>query len=159
METRCSVLVVISAGAILALTGLAKLWSALGTAKVLVVADPLLGISYKHLLAGVAVMEIVAATICFFGRSREWTVALVAYLRTGFMLYRPGLWWIGWKQPRGCMGSLTGALQIKPKTVDNVALILLFYMLTTSYALLFMQWKNRFEPTQTTAASLESASL
>lgn len=104
---------------------------------------PAHGLSYKHLLAAVAVLEIVVATICFFGRSRGLAMSLVAYLCTNFMLYRAGLWWIGWKQPCGCMGSLTDALHIKPETADNLALFLLLYMLVASYALLFMQWKGR----------------
>lgn len=142
LKTRYTLIVLASSGLILGLTGVAKLWSALGTSRALIIADPLLGISYEHLLAVVAVIEIVAATLCFFGRSREVAVASVAYLSTNFLIYRIGLWWIGWKQPCGCMGSLTDALHIRPQTADHIALVLLIYMATASYALLFRQWRS-----------------
>ncbi len=160
MKTRFSSFVLISTGVILGLTGLAKLWSALGPARALLALDPLLGISYKHLLAGAAVAEIIVATIRFFGRSLEAAVRLVAYLCTNFMLYRIGLWWIGWKQPCGCMGSLTDALHIRLQTADRIALVLLLYMLATSYALRFMHWKSgRNAPESATAIAEVAATV
>ena len=125
---------------ILAITALAKLWSALGASKALIVTDPLFGVSYKHLLAGAAVAEIIVATICVFGRSRKLAVSSVAYLCTNFLLYRICLSWIGWKQPCGCMGSLTDALHIKAQTADHIALGLLLYMLAASCGVLFVEW-------------------
>jgi len=80
------------------------------------------------------------ATLCFFGRSREVAVASVACLSTNFLIYRTGLWWIGWKQPCGCMGSLTDALHIKAQTADHIALGLLLYMLAASCGVLFVEW-------------------
>ena len=142
MKTRSISFVLVSLGLILAITGLAKLWSSLGAARALLAPDPLLGVPYKHLFAGVAVMEIVVATICFLGRSRHLALALVAYLSTNFLFYRVGLWWIGWKQPCGCMGSLTDALHIKPQTADHIALGLLLYMLAASYTVLFVEWRR-----------------
>ena len=85
-------------------------------------------------------MEIVVATLCFLGRSRGLALALVAYLSTNFLFYRVGLWWIGWKQPCGCMGSLTDALHIKAQTADHIALVLLLYMLAASCGVLFVEW-------------------
>lgn len=41
-----------SAGAILAITGIAKVWSAFGSAKLLAVMDPISGIPFRWLLLG-----------------------------------------------------------------------------------------------------------
>ncbi len=46
---------ILSAGAILALTGAAKVWSGLGTAKVLAVSDPIIGIQFGHLMLVVGI--------------------------------------------------------------------------------------------------------
>ncbi len=158
LKNRYFLFVLVTSGLLLAVTGLAKLWSSLGAARALLAPDPLPGVPYKHLLAGVAVMEIVVATICSLGRSRHLALALVAYLSTNFMLYRIGLWWIGWKQPCGCMGSLTDALHIRPQTADHIAFVLLLYMLAASYALLVVLWKNSSWQSNPTSALLEEVS-
>ena len=41
---------ILSAGVILLITGVAKVWSGLGTAKVLAVADPITGITFGRLM-------------------------------------------------------------------------------------------------------------
>jgi hypothetical protein len=47
---RLSVWFAVSAGAILAITGIAKVWSALGNSKMLSVVDPIIGIKFGHLM-------------------------------------------------------------------------------------------------------------
>jgi hypothetical protein len=44
------------------------------------------------------------------------------------------------------MGSLTDALHIKPETADNIAKVILGYLLASSYALLFWKWRRRQQP-------------
>jgi len=96
-----------SAVAILAVTGLAKLWSSFGNTKLLALADPITGISFGHLLLAVGVLELVIASICLFAKSQTLKVGLIAWLATNFVVYRLGLWWIGWHKPCSCLGSLT----------------------------------------------------
>ena len=79
---------ILSASAILAITGAAKVWSGLGTAKVLAVADPIIGIQFGHLMLVVGITEIVVALICFIGKSQNLALGLVAWLATT-------LWYIG----------------------------------------------------------------
>lgn len=67
---------------------------------------------------------------------------LVTWLSTSFLCYRIGLWWIGWKRPCGCMGSLTDALHIKPETADHIAKAFLAYLLISSYGLLIWEWRQ-----------------
>lgn len=100
---------VVSAGAILALTGLAKVWSGLGNAKFLAVSDPIIGIKFGQLMLLVGVAEIVIALVCFFTKRQTLALSLVSWMSTNFVIYRLGLWWMNWHRPCGCLGSLTDA--------------------------------------------------
>lgn len=132
---------IVSATVILAVTGLAKVWAAVAPTKLLTVADPITGISFGHLMLAVGVVELVIASICLFGKSPALKLGLIAWLATNFVVYRLGLWWIGWKQPCGCMGNLTDALHISPELADNIMKGILAYLLIGSYGLLIWQWR------------------
>ena len=132
---------VFSAGAILAITGIAKIWSGLGNSKFLAVVDPIIGIKFGQLMLVVGVAEIVIALVCFFSKRQTLVLGLVAWMSTNFVVYRVGLWWMDWKKPCSCLGNLTDALHISPQTADNIMKVLLAYMLIGSYGLLIWQWK------------------
>lgn len=133
---------VASAGALLALTGIAKVWSTLGTVKMLTVADPIAGIPFRWLLLAVGVLELAIASVCFLRRHQRLATLLVAWLATNFLVYRLGLWWMGWHRPCGCMGSLTSALHLSEKAADNIMKGVLAYLLIGSYGLLLWQWRK-----------------
>ena len=128
---------------ILIITGLAKLWTGLGDSKFLAVADPIVEISFKHLMLAVGIAEIAIALVCFFSKRQTLALALVAWLSTNFVVYRLGLWWVGWKKPCNCLGNLTDALHISPTVADNIMKVVLGYLLIGSYAILFSQWIAR----------------
>jgi len=133
---------VISAGLILGLTGLAKLWTAFGNAKLLAIADPIIGIQFRNLMLAVGAMELVIAAVCLFTKANRLATILVAWMATNFLVYRIGLWWMGWKKPCGCLGNLTDALHIPPHTADVAIKVLLAYLLVGSYGLLIWQWRS-----------------
>ena len=133
---------ILSAGAILAITGIAKLWSGLGTSKFLAVIDPIFGIKFGQLMLAVGLAEIVVALVCFFSKRQTMALGFVAWISTNFVVYRLGLWWIGWHRPCGCLGNLTDALHISPQTADNIMKVLLAYLLIGSYGLLIWQWRQ-----------------
>lgn len=125
-----------SAGILLGVTGIAKVGSTLGSVKLLAVADPIAGIPFRWLLLAVGIVELVIAGICFFGRDKRWASVLVAWLATSFLIYRLGLWWMGWHRPCGCMGSLTEALHLSEQAADNIMKGVLAYLLVGSCGLL-----------------------
>ena len=133
---------VLSSGAILAITGIAKIWSGLGNSKFLAVVDPIIGIKFGFLMLAVGAAEIVVAAVCFFSKRQTLALGLVAWMSTNFVLYRLGLWWMDWKKPCSCLGNLTDALHISPQTADNIMKVLLAYLLIGSYGLLIWQWKQ-----------------
>jgi hypothetical protein len=129
-----------SAGAVLIFTSVAKMWSALGSAKLLSTIDPIVGTQFRYLMIFVSGIEIIVARVCWSNRSRKLAIAMVAWLSTCFFLYRFGLWWIGWQSPCACLGNFTDALHISPQLADNIMKGVLAYLLIGSYGILFWQW-------------------
>ncbi len=123
-------------------TGLAKAFGATGPARILDAADPLFGIRFRHLLLLVGLLELLVAWWCFSAPRRTFTMAAVAALATNFLLYRVGLWALGWKQPCHCMGTLTDALHMAPPTADHIMKGLLAYLLVASYLGLRGRWRK-----------------
>lgn len=132
---------VFSASGILVVTGAAKIWSAFGHTKLLAVPDPIVGISFGHLMLAVGVLELVIVGICLFGKSQTLALGLIAWLATNFVVYRLGLWWMGWKKPCSCLGNLTDALDLSPQLADNIMKVILAYLLIGSYGLLVWRWR------------------
>jgi len=104
-----------AAGVALGVTGLAKAFSAFGPARALDLADPLLGIPFRHLMLLVGLAELFIAFFCLFTDKQKLSLLAVAWLSTNFLVYRLGLWSIGWHQPCGCLGNLTSLLQYLPR--------------------------------------------
>lgn len=129
-----------SAAVILAMTGLAKVWAALGEVKALATADPVVGVSFRHLMMAVGIAELAIAYVCLCTTAYRLTAWLVAWLATNFLVYRIGLWWMGWKKPCSCLGNLTDALNISPTVADNIMKVVLAYLLIGSYGLLIWEW-------------------
>jgi hypothetical protein len=127
------------AGSALALTGLAKVFSAIGPARALDIADPLIGIAFRHLLLVVGLVELFIAFFCLFTDKRRFSLLAVAWISTNFLVYRAGLWFVGWHRPCGCMGGLTDMLHLSPRAADNIMKGVLAYLLIGSYVLLFAQ--------------------
>ena len=144
---------VVSAALILALTGLAKCWTAFGQARILANADPFLGLSFGHLMLIVGVLELVIASTCFLAKSKKFKLALIALLATNFLVYRIGLLWIGWHKPCSCLGNLTDVLHIRPHVADAAMKIILAYLLIGSYGTLFWLWRQRKKTTAVTPAT------
>jgi len=128
-------------GGALALTGLAKALSAIGPARALDTADPLIGMPFRQLLLLVGLAELFIAFFCLFTDKRRLSLLAVAWISTNFLVYRLGLWFIGWHRPCGCMGSLSDMLHLSPRAADNIMKGVLAYLLIGSYLLLVLQWR------------------
>ena len=133
---------VYSAGVVLLITGLAKWISSAGGARILETPDPLLTVPFRQVFWVVGGLELVVAMICLFTK-RVWLQnGLVAWLGTNFVVYRLGLLWIGYHRPCSCMGNLTDALGMSPKTADLILKIVLGYLVVGSYAVLYSLWRS-----------------
>jgi hypothetical protein len=127
-------------GGALALTGLAKAVSATDSARALDAADPLIGLPFGQLLLLVGLGELVIDFFCVFTDRRRLSLAAVAWLATNFLVYRVGLWLVGWHHPCACMGSLAGMLHLSDQAADNIMKGVLAYLLVGSYGILLWEW-------------------
>ena len=142
-----------SAGYLFAITGVAKIMSALGNAKILTAYDPITSLEFRHLLLVVGFAELSISYICLFIRKDMLRTLLVAWLSTSFLVYRLGLWLIGWHRPCSCLGNLTDVLHIPSQTADTAMKIILAYLFIGSYATLFWLWRQkRKTPSSTSSA-------
>jgi hypothetical protein len=133
---------VISAGVILAITGPAKVWTACGNVKLLTVDDPILGLPFRDLMLVAGCAELVIAWVCLLGHRPLVATGLVALLSTDLLVYRWGLWWLGWHKPCNCLGNLTDTLHLSPQVADNIMKLVLAYLLFGSYGLLMWRWSK-----------------
>ena len=130
-------------------TGFAKVSTTLGHARALDIPDPMFGIPFRHLMLVVGLAELFIAFLCLFTDKRQFSVLAVAWLSTNFLVYRLGLWFIGWHKPCGCLGNLTDVLHISPAAADSIMKVVLAYLLVGSYATLLWRWqqsRHRLEP-------------
>ena len=107
-------------GVPLGVTGVAKVVMVLGSAAILDTSDPLVGLPFWYLLLVSGVAEMCVTVLCFSAKRAEIPLMLTAWVGTGFVLYRWGLWFIGWHHPCACMGSLVGALHLSDQAADNI---------------------------------------
>jgi hypothetical protein len=150
----------LSAGCALAATGLGKVLSAIGPARLLDTPDPLIGLPFRQLLLLIGLTELFVAFFCLFTDKRTLSVVAVGWLSTNFLVYRLGLWAVGWNRPCGCMGNLSDMLHISPRTADNIMKGVLAYLLVGSYLLLVLQWRAaRRAPVAVGQAELRAESL
>lgn len=130
------------AGALLVITGIAKLVSAMGSARILENPDPILPLSFRKEFWMVGLFELGVAMVCFFGRKIALQSGLVAWLATNFAFYRLGLVMDDWHRPCPCLGNLTDAIHLAPEIADTAMKIVLAYLLLGSYATLFWLWRQ-----------------
>jgi hypothetical protein len=129
------------AGSGLAATGLAKALSAIGPARALDTTDPLIGLPFRQLLLLVGLIELFIAFFCLLTDRRRFSLLAVAWISTNFLVYRLGLWFIGWHRPCGCMGSLSDMLHLSPHAADNIMKGVLAFLLIGSYGILLREWR------------------
>ena len=132
----------LSAAAILTITGAAKVWSAFGSAGILKNIDPILGLQFGRFIFSVGVLEFVVAGVCLLASPQIISAGIIAWFATILLVYRLGLWWIGWHRPCSCLGNLTDAIHIPPQTADTAMKIILAYLLIGSYGTLFWLWRQ-----------------
>jgi hypothetical protein len=137
---------VVSAGVLLSVTASAKFISLFGGQKILQLPDPVFGLPFGYLFLIIGGIEFAVAGVCLFGRKVYLQTALIAWIATGFAVYRMGLILIDYQKPCPCMGNLTDALHIPPHLADTILKCIVGYLLVGSYAALAYLWKLRRTP-------------
>jgi len=133
-------LFIVSAGGILLFTGFAKLISTFGNQKILDVTDPIFGLSFRCVILIVGILELIVSGVCLLTIKRNLSQILIAWMATSFLLYRLGLWFIGWHHPCPCLGNFYDAIHLSPRIADLVNKSVLAYLLVGSYWLICLKF-------------------
>lgn len=128
-----------SAGSVLLVTGLAKIFSALGKQEILNMMDPVFGFSFRKLVLFAALLELAISVSCFLLLNRSISVRLIAWLGTTLLLYRIGLLASGWERPCPCLGNITDAIHLSARNADLFSRAFLIYLLVGSYGFLLLK--------------------
>lgn len=132
----------LSAGGIFAITAAAKLYSAMGEARILGLDDPILGTSNRSVLMFVGLTEAALAVLLFTSKYQWLKLPLVTWMATNFLVYRIGLWWMDSPKTCSCLGTITDSLSISPRFLDLGMKAVFLYLLLGSYSLLLAHWKQ-----------------
>jgi len=129
-----------SAGGILLTAALLRFIIAVGSAQVLSLPEPVLGIPLRYAVLLVGAFELVVALICLFGRQVGLQIGWLAWMVTNYAVYRIGLLTMGIHQQGTCIGSLTDPLHFSRGIMGIIAGFLPLYLLLGSYAAVIRLW-------------------
>ena len=132
-----------SGGVVFSATGVAKIVSVFGKAKLLDYHDPITDFSFRHLMILAAIVEIAVGLFCLLSDRSVLGTKLIAWLATVLIGYRFGLWLVDWKSPCLCLGALTDAIRISPEVADTVMKAILVYFVVGSYLILICNPRAR----------------
>jgi hypothetical protein len=130
-------LFVLLAGTILTFTGMGAISGGLAKDQLLDLADPIFSLSFRGLMLAFGTAEMLAAFLCLFTDMRTLSLGLVAWLSGNFMVYRIGLWSMGWHH--SC-GFLIDPLGLSLTTTDIIFSVSSTFLLVGSVATL---WHER----------------
>ena len=126
----------LSAGAILMLAGTNTVLDALGRAQAYDLQDPLSGMPWRNLLLGVGLTELFIAWLALFTSRRLLALGFVAWFSCTFIMYRIGLWSMGWHHPWVFFGSLASIWGVSPLLADGIMGVTTVYLFAGSVVLL-----------------------
>lgn len=133
-----------SSALLLFITGIAKIVSATGSARLLQYSDSILHMPFREIFWAVGAVEVGVALIMFFSNSFLLKYLILSWLSTNFLIYHIGLAWSGgWQKTCPCLGNLTEALHISPHIADSALKIIVTYLLVGSYSTLFWIWRQK----------------
>jgi hypothetical protein len=123
---------ILSAGWILLVTGLAKIVSVFGHAKILDIDDPILGISFRNLMLLAGGIELAISGLFLLTSKYRLNLTAVTWIATVFLSYRFGLSCIQWHRPCPCLGNLTDLIHIPPGLENLLMTLVAVYLFTGS---------------------------
>lgn len=140
-EASFVVMFVRSAGILLAVTALAKLTSSFGTDRILDYPDPVFLLKNRHVFVILGVMELIVSFYCFLSNNQKTQASIIAIVSSNILLYRLGVYWLGYKGLCPCLGSMSSVLHVSPRVFDTALQIIMAYLLIGGYALLIYLWR------------------
>lgn len=124
------------------LTGLAKVYSATGSAKVLEIPEALLPMSIRQALWLVGLIELIIALYLWLGGNHRVKLVWVAWLGGNFVLYRLAAFLMTVGKPCPCLGSITEKLHLNQAAAEHILGAVAVYMLFSSLFFLLATGKG-----------------
>lgn len=128
-----------SSAVVLSLTALAKLYSATGDAKILMVEDQLLHLGYRPLMIFAALVEAAVAAYLFGSNLSLIRAVALLWLSANFMAYHFGNYVLGFKNCP-CLGSLSAKLSLPSGVAENLLRAFILYWFVGSFYLVWRAW-------------------
>jgi hypothetical protein len=134
---------ILSAGFILLVAALNRFVIAAGSAQVLALPEPMLGIPLRYAVLLVGGLELVVALICLFGKQTGLKIGWLAWLGTDYLVFQAALFWTHCHPQATCIGSLTDPLNLSRGVIGMITGFLLpLYLILGSYAAVICLWLN-----------------
>ena len=141
-HSRIARFFILSAGLVLLISSVAKLVSAAGNAPILIMPDPVFGISFRNVFFFVGTIEFAIALICICSNRLGLQSVLLVWLAASCAAYRISRQWIGYNRPCPCMGNITDALHLSPQTLDSIMKYILLYIFVGSFTILVLRLRE-----------------
>lgn len=124
-------------GSCLFFTGLAEIIGAASFSQLLDTSDPILGISFRHIMLAAGMGQLVVASILLFTKNYKLGFGLTAWFALNYLVFRAGLWNFGWHHT---FGFTTSALGFSPPVADAIISILTLFPVL---AIVCVYWRQR----------------
>jgi len=126
------------AGGLLFFIGVAEILGALNQSQVLGLADPIFGISFRHLMLMTGIVQLAIALVLLFTNWRILGLGLAAWISANFLAFRIGLWSMGWHHSSGFMVHPLGLSMTATDVIFSLSSV---FLLVGSVAIL---WHERW---------------
>lgn len=129
-------------GGVLAFNGFAEMFAVFGKSQLLNMPDPLLGVPFRYVSLFVAIFELLVALLCLLTNKRTLSLGLAVWLAVNFLVYRIGLWSLGWHHPFSWLQGLMNSLNLSPLRADVISLTTVFMLLFCGSAILWFEYQK-----------------
>ena len=134
---RCERALIWSSSALLLMAAGSKLYTAASDLRIVELYDPVLLVKYRHLLIGVAFIEVLSVVILLRSVPAWLKGLILMWLGANFILYRAAVVLSGAPTLCQCFGSVGSRLGLSPSTTDVLAKAIVLFLLTAGAYMLY----------------------
>jgi hypothetical protein len=134
----------LSAGGILVFGGITRLLNVFENTQQLHISDPIVLIPFRQLLLCIGIVELIMACLCLFTNKRTLSLVLVASLVAIYVVYRVGLWTMGWYHPYPLLANLMETLNISPFMADGIGTAISAFLFIGSVKILWTENRKKY---------------
>ena len=117
----------LSGGLVFGVTAAAKVLSSMGHVALLDAIDPVFGVRYRILFAGVGAVEACVAVACVVWRNVVGRLGVIAWMTSNIVVYRIGLWWMEYKGHCRCLGTYTDNIGVSEQHAEAALVSAVWY--------------------------------